>query len=401
MANSKQYRINNEMSINIKRLLVSVLRQWRIILAAMAVGAVLLAAFAMLRPQQMTQPDPALITQNQQLIDSNNAAINECRTTISNNDSQIASVDSYVSARERAIESLNVTLAEQQSYLAAYEDMLREANRLRGTVPAASRAELMAQITELTEKIPAMKTQISSTQTSINTYNNEINNMKHAVENTLPASTTACNERIAELEQQNEQLRAAITPQPIPKTVGSAVKFAVIGMILGAFAVAAFILARIIFSPKTACEAAVRERYGLPVLSDMHVSSAKHSTAIDLMLDKWNGDPRQINAEEEHCLLAAKLRAVCPGDADTVLLCGTVGQDVLSSLCSGLEKHLDGALRLQVIADPVSSAESALAARGATVLLVEKSDCSLLPDIDRTVELLALSGADILGCALV
>jgi len=391
---------NDDRTLDLKRLIVNYLKDWRAILLAAALCAVLLGAYAAVKAPGAVALTAEQKTAIQQQLDAANAELDSCIATAETGRAQLLSSSDIILAREEAIAEVEDRLAAQHDYLTTYEEMLREANRIRNSVPAGDRAELMAQITSLTEKIPAMKDAIAATEVQISTMQQELTDLEDSLETDLPEIVEEAEELIPELESRVEELEASLDPAPVGRSVGDVIKMAVIGAILGVFVTGCVYLWKVLRSKKIDGSDIIRERYHIPVLADLHVSKGSHSARIDLLLEKLNGESRQADQKTILPLLAAKLKSFCPDDSGEILLCGTVSDQAMAELCGELTKHMDG-ITLRAAGNPVVSAEAALAVKGCSALLVEETDGSLYPEVDEVLEQLTLSGAKVLGCVLV
>ncbi len=393
--------VNEERAIDIKRLAIEYFKLWRIILIAALAGAIVLAGFCALKAPGVIAPNETLVATNQKQIDSNNASIAELQKSINNNNAQISSNRNTIPVRENDIAAAKIKLEGQQKDLNTYEKLYAEANRLINNASTEIRTELIAQISDLTDKISLMKAEIKTTEGTIAGYENEIAGMQYAIDTSLPASNEHLNTRIAELQQQNEELAASMNPQAKDKSVGDFAKFAIIGCVLGAFAVACYVLARFLFNTKIYCGEAVDDYYNIPVLADLHLSAGKYNTRLDLMLEKWNGERREIDANEEYRLLAAKLCAVCPEGVDNIVIISSVDDPCSMEVCDNVAKYMKDGISICVAGNPMYNAEAALRSKNACSVIVEKAGKSVYSETTRVIELLSLSNSRILGFVLV
>lgn len=392
---------NEDRTLDLRRLCIDYLKRWRVILLVMGVCALLLGVYGAVRapgPVALTADEKAAIRQQ---LDAANAELDACTGTLESSQSQLLSASDIVLARQEDIADAEDRLADQQGYLATYEDMLREADRIRSSVPAADRAELMAQITALTEKIPVMQDTVAASEAQVTAMKQELAALEESFETTLPQTIEDTEDRIAELEQLCSELSASLEPAPGKVTVGGVLKMAVIGAVLGAFAVACCVLWKSLTGKRIDSADLIRERYRIPVLADLHVSDSKHSSPIDLALEKWGGEVRQLDEKTACPLLAAKLQSIFPEEKGEIFLFGTVGQDALEQLCSRMDRYLSGSITLRAAGNPATDAEAALAAKNCCAVLVEETDRSLYPEADRVLEQLTLSNAKVLGCILI
>ena len=392
--------INEERTLNLLQLVIEYFKRWRVILIAAVIGAVLMVGFCLVKGPAVITPSNEVITANQKKIDANNASIAEHNKSINSNNSQISTNKKTIPVRENDIVVANAKLDEQRKDLATYENLLNEANRLKNTASADVRAELIGQITELMEKIPAMKAEIATVEETIAGYEKEISSMQYAIDTSLPKSTDNLTTKIETLQQENEQLQAEMEPQEKSKSVGDYIKFAIIGCLLGAVAIACYVLIQSVTSRKINSVPAFVDRYNAPVLADLHVSSDKYNTRIDSLLKKLAG-ARDSITDEDHTLLAAKLRAICPDDVNEILIVSSADRAHADELCSNLSRYLGNELSVRMIGNPVRNADAAIAAKNACAIIVEKIDESFHSEVRNILEQLSLSNTSLLGGVLV
>ncbi len=393
--------VNEERETNLKRLAIEYFKLWRIILYAALACAIVLVCFCALKAPEVIVPDGTLIASNQKQIDSNNTTISEYQKSINNNNSLISSNTNTIPVRENDIAAAQTKLESQKKDLATYEGLYTDAKRLLNIVSADSRTELIAQISDLTEKISLMKAEIKATENTISGYEKEIASMQYAIDTSLPASNEHLNGSIAALQQQNEDLKAAMSPQVKSKGVGDFIKYAIIGCVLGVFAIAFYVVLQFMLNNKIDCSGSVDSYYNIPVLADLHVSSAKHNTRLDLLLEKWSGERREFDAVDEYKLLAAKLCAICPEDVDNIVVFSSVDDPCTAELCENVAKHMTDGVSICAAGNPLCDAEAALQLKNSCSVIVEKIGKSTYPDVNRVIELLSLSNSKILGFVLV
>lgn len=190
-------------------------------------------------------------------------------------------------------------------------------------------------------------------------------------------------------------------PQAEGKGIGDYAKFTVIGCIAGAFVIACYVLIRYLFAPSIDCGGAIRDRYLVPVLADLSLSESKHNTRLDLILEKWNREKREIDTDAEHKLLAAKIRAICPEEFDNIVVVSSADFRYASALCEGIGKYMENNISICAAGNPLRSAEALLVSKSACTILVEKAGESAHSDVTNLLELLTSCKSRLLGCVLV
>jgi len=392
--------INEDKKIDLKRLAVKWLKHWRMIGVAAMVGAVLMVCVCAISGGETVDPQDSLATTNQQQIDANNSSIAEYEAHIEKNNENIESSDEILAKMCANADEARARLEIQRECLSTYESLISEANRLKDSVSSQDRVEQVMEISDLTEKVLEITEQIEAIEASIVECETQMDEYRQTVATTLPETNEYLQKKIDELRAENEELQATVTAFAKGGSVGDYLKYAALGLALGALTVAGYVLVVTMFGSKVEDAEALKERYGLPVLADLHVTKSKYNTGFDRRIEKQNGEKRTINAEAEYKLLAAKLYAINPEENGDILVVSTADSSYTSALCDGIKKHLQKELEVNAVGDPVRDAGAAQAVKNACVVLAERIDESAYADIDRMLEQLSLSNAKVLGCVL-
>lgn len=371
---------NEEKTVNLKRMAITCLKSWRVILIAMIIGAVLSGGISFLWAPKIIEVDQAVIDANQEQIDQNDSLLNQ-----------------YNAAKE--------ILDHQRSNLATYEELLKEAIKLKDSSHSEVDAELLSQISSFTEKITSAKINIIELEIGIENYKKQIKDIIEDAEESMSLSIQDEYDDVADtLERLNEELEernASMEPYVEQRTVKNIAVKILVGIVLGAMVVVGIVAVKFIFNKKIDSIDSVRECYRLPVLANLYCPKDKRRTGIDRMLKKWAGEALEIDSDAEHALIAAKLQAICPDESAEIMLCSADGRDIAKALGNGIRENLGGTINLIAIGNPVRDAEAALAVKDAAVVLVAKINTSRYEEISETIEQLALSKANILGFILI
>lgn len=201
------------------------------------------------------------------------------------------------------------------------------------------------------------------------------------------------------LKTRTAELNALAAPavQPITKAqiLLSAIKYAILGGVLGCFAVAFVVVFIHLARSKVYSRRTLEDQTGLCVLGC--IPGSKKHNAIDRWLRKLEG--RCTDSSEAYCtLIAAHIRNLC-GDEGALLLSGAAGADDRLCMLNALE-----AAGCKVIAsgDLLHNIDTANALAGATcVVLLEQCGKTRYASALEAAELAEATGKPVLGCVLI
>ena len=191
----------------------------------------------------------------------------------------------------------------------------------------------------------------------ISTFDKDLNNMQ----NTLSQKRTAQEA----LKEPNEK---KLTQE---KAASDAVKFAVIGLIIGAALAVVALSAGQLLKDGIPGEEVLRDKYGLGVLGRYVIpGSRRAASAIDRRImkmedrDTWNRD------ENQHLEAIAAGLIGLAGDSDSIAFIGNTDKGVLQELCKKLEtiEGLEG-IRLEACGDILSDVRCAKQAAAADAVV--------------------------------
>lgn len=178
-----------------------------------------------------------------------------------------------------------------------------------------------------------------------------------------------------------------------------AIKYAILGGVLGAFMAVFFICVAFLMSDKLVNDKELRRRYGLMVLGTFKKSGRKKVFAfVDRWLDKLEGAAeRELEDERTFEVIAANVNNYAEG-IKNVLLIGTVDRDALDRLCKGLESLMPG-LSLTAGGNPCKEAETIKEAASCdAVIMVEQREKSMFGNMENELELMRSLNKKVLGC---
>ena len=224
---------------------------------------------------------------------------------------------------------------------------------------------------------------IESYQTNVlNTYNNLFTQLK-----TMQSDLKTVKEEEGETVVVGEDVVYA-------NPVSAAVKYAVAGLILGAF-LSAFVLAVIfLMSGRLESTENFREEYGIPLLGQ--VTGQDEKKRLFGFVDQWlarlqEGAYADITSEEQVKLAAANVKAAArEGDLKKIMLTGTIAKDEAEAFRTQLEKEL-GSMTLSAYERIVFQASALeeldsydgvlfLEKKGSSYSKLMKKECALAED---------------------
>ena len=220
----------------------------------------------------------------------------------------------------------------------------------------------------------------------------------------LSAEQSSINQDISSLQEDLSDEKAALNAleeKKEPKAPGKHLgMFAAIGFILGAILLVGFYAVRYVLDGKLHSARELSERYSLPVYGEFAKSRARHpGKGLDKLFERWEFKHAVTDAgvtESGVCTLLSECLA-----GKKLLLTGTVSDQRLDALASGLRQRLNGACDIASKGGlPVNSEAIAMARNVDAVILVEDKYHSRNGDIRRAVELLDIGEANVAGCVL-
>lgn len=352
--------INYEEEIDLKKLCIFILRKWRKLLIAAAIGAVLLGAYRTVAWLTET-PQPVLTADE----------IEETQAQIASNEKTISSNQSNIPLKE-------AELAELQEQKESYDQLL-EASASVETVDAA----YVSDILEFNKMIEDVSEQISSVTQSINSMNNEISS----------------------LEASNAELTAKLEETSTSRSVKDVFTGIILGALLGIFLMCAYAGVRWLLDGHLRDTEEMEARYRIPVLGILSASKAAENKSsrggkIDRWIDRLEGTP-ETNAPQAYQIAAAKLELLCK-DGRKLLFTGTVEKEKLQEAFDGVKACLSaGEFELLSAENPMYHPEAMREVDGAALVLVEAVGISRRKEIDALVEFLSLAEVTVVGAVVV
>ena len=143
------------------------------------------------------------------------------------------------------------------------------------------------------------------------------------------------------------------------------------------------------------------EQYGVPLFGEMERSGArKPEKGIDGLLEKLEFGKKPITEEQVYDNAAVLVRE--NREEGTLLLAGTVGEDVLGRVKAEMAKRLGEEMVIGTLAGfPAGSGAAEEVCRAGAVLWVEEKNVSRNDGIRKAAEMLETAGAKVIGALVV
>lgn len=387
-----------EENIDLLWLIGNVLRRWKLLLIAVFIGALLLGAFKWVSA-------PVDLENN---IEKLQKELNDIYLDYYALDAQIrgneANIESYlqqVSACRDLLETqqqmkmtLEETLVSQQSTLAKAQDALdnstSETERDRMAVVMST---AMENITKINVEIGSVDKSIQSTINQILTSQNSADTL--AIQNEpLREQAVLILEDIAELEEDLEEVSNA-------SPVGSIIKNAILGGILGAFVDCGIVLLQYLLIKKLYTSLELKERYNLPVLGEFYSETLNCRGKFGNLINKLMSNVQTLPEEKQvYELIAAEVKTQATSLPVRLAVTGTVDADMLHTVGEHLSAILPKEYNVSVIANPLCNSDFFVNLKEYTILLVEAKYISERNDIDKLAEVLCRNGANVVGAVV-
>jgi hypothetical protein len=425
-----------EEEIDIKDLCIFILKQWRKILIAILIGALILGGYQAAKGVLISSRTDTEKTDTEK-TDSEEAAEFKSYKEQLTAQQKILDQKSVVQIREKKIENDQQAITYCEERLEYYTEQLADRNeQLDRFQTMVADVQSTEDLLTVNQQILSMQTEILSIESEIDTIRNRIYSYESEIislEDTLEAQNIAWQILVADYEYTYEVpyedevvwedgeifvISAAGEETVLPAeeseeedttesssvSVKSVIKFAVIGGILGAFVECGIAFLQYIFSKKLRGAEDLTNRYGIRVLGSLYQIPAEKDKGLDHQLNRLAGYGKPVNAGQEYTLIAANIQAVL-GQSDEscqpVLVTGTVSEDRLKAVAEKLEAILPaGQYRVTAAANPVYDAPALLSAKNASVLLVEAKDSSDKNEIEKLMVVLQACDSQVLGAVM-
>lgn len=426
-----------EEEIDIKDLCIFILKQWRKILIAILIGALILGGYQAAKGVLSSSKKDAEAAEDiEETTDEDAAAFKKYKEQLTAQQ-RILDQKSVVQIREKKIENDQQAITYCEERLEYYTEQLADRNeQLDRFQTMVADVQSTEDLLTVNQQILSMQTEILSIESEIDTIRNRIYSYESEIislEDTLEAQNIAWQILVADYEYTYEvpyedevvwedgeifvisatgeetvlpaeDSEEENTTEGSSVSVKSVIKFAVIGGILGAFVECGIAFLQYILSKKLRGAEDLTNRYGIRVLGSLYQIPAEKDKGLDHQLNRLAGYGKPVNAGQEYTLIAANIQAVL-GQSDEscqpVLVTGTVSEDRLKTVAEKLEAILPaGQYRVTAAANPVYDAPALLSAKNASVLLVEAKDSSDKNEIEKLMVVLQACDSQVLGAVM-
>ena len=211
---------------------------------------------------------------------------------------------------------------------------------------------------------------------------------------------TELQKSLSEKEDALKELKEPSAPSlGMGAVVKTGVKYAILGGVLGVFAVAFCISAAFVMSDKVYAAKDIRKRYGLDLLGTVAASDKKLG-ALDAWLARLEGRRVDGDTAKNGALLAANVKNYA-GEHKKLLITGLVSEERLKDMVKVLQKQLEG-YELTAGANMLEDAETLRKLPECEgVVLVEQTGVSSYADMTQEIEKIRSMGKVIVGCVVV
>lgn len=281
----------------------------------------------------------------------------------------------------------------------------RFTNLLTITVRYSDKEKAQEILNNILDNVTAMQEQIAGTigPHSVSIVNQTVGS---TVDVDLAKQQKAARDQITDLQKSLSDKEAALKELKEPQApslgmravIKTGVKYAILGGILGVFAVAFCISALFVMSDKVYAAKDIRRRYGLDLLGTVAVDGKKNG-GIDAWLARLEGRKVCIDTEQNSALLAANMENYA-GDRKKLLVTGLVEESQLKQVVEMVQKQLKG-YELASGANMLECAETLKKLPECEgVVLVEQSGVSGYSEMTQEIEKIKSMDKAIVGCVV-
>ena len=396
MNETRQY----EETIDLLALMAQALRKWRMLLLAMLVGAVLLGGYKGLVPGDVDNTSAIAAIQSQ--IDANLVSIENNEKDIEANELSIENIQKQIAESKNLRPIRKDQIAQWEELLDSLKSTLNESQHLLTdlSLPEEQYAAIVEQINALTENILKVHAQIEAipdTETEIKNLESEIKTIEKSIEDIIEV-----NEK---LQEQTDELEAQITILPETRmggvSLGTVLKYAIIGAALGTFIFCGMIFLQFILDHRLRNSGELKERYSLSVLGEFSSEAAQKHGRFGQWLDKLSGDVQTLPDERQvYELIAAGVQTSIATPPIQLAVTGTVSKGILDQIGGQLRSLLPNTYEIKVETNPVYNATFLVDLKQYTVLLVEAKGVSDKREIEKLAEVLHCNEIKVIGAVV-
>lgn len=393
---------SREETIDLAALLAAALRKWRTLLLAMLIGALLLGGYKSYAAfnTKLLDVDTVLnsvaadredftaemikyrdeIREAENKIRANNEAISANDEKIKANNEYAAEINATITKLEQIREELLLAVEQAQTALdlgvsASGEESL--GINIQLLISRNNIIETDRQLANLTGVLSGIKTNNA-------TYRNQ--NVTRLIENESLQD---------ELDEQRARLEKLLDGD---SAVRSAIKYTILGAIMGAFIFAVIILLQYVFYGKIRRGEELGELYNVPVFGEASSEKIRRHGKFDRMLDRLEGVAQTVlDKQQVYELAAAGIHAAGLDKPVKLAVTGTVEAAVLQEVCERIGALLPDGYSVIKAENPVYNAAFLADVKQYTVIWVEAKGVSDKKEVDRLAQLLCRSEVKVVG----
>lgn len=257
--------------------------------------------------------------------------------------------------------------------------------------------------------LDSLKNEYPAVQRTMGSHNIEIMNERvdvvtdQGLANTQQACTNSLSALQKSLTDTKNALKALIPPTPptgiASVGVGSAIKYGILGIVLGAFLSIFCICVTFLMSDKLSSDKELKKRFGIRILGVFaQVPRVRVFMTMDRCLDHLEGKVSRKPAEVYE-IMAVNVKNYMK-EGKKILIIGSAANDKMTEIAKELVKRLPG-VEIQVGQDIEHYAETLrLLPEAGQIILVEERGKSKYGEIQNQIEVIRSLEKDIIGCVV-
>ncbi|MCI8664039.1 MAG: hemagglutinin [Hungatella sp.] len=260
---------------------------------------------------------------------------------------------------------------------------------------------------DILDGIPQFRTQIQSV---VGTHTiSEVNRSLGAkVDLALAELQRKESERLTTLNNalnvKKDELTKMEEPAPVSASFGgvikSAVKYALIGGVLGAFMVVFFVCVGFVMSDRVYSGKELKYRFKVKLLGTLSVAGSKKEGKIDAWLSRMEGRGQNNDMNVEYGLIAANISNYAGTTVRSLLIVGGAGEELLNRVASELTGRLSG-MKVIYGGNLLNDAEGLKKLPECDgVILVEQCGKSLYSNVELEIEKTCDMDKKVIGCVV-
>lgn len=393
---------SREETIDLAALLAAALRKWRTLLLAMLIGALLLGGYkGVLAFNADTLDIDTILNSSAAETDGYTAEMIEYKNNIKAGEKEIRANNEIISTNKEKIKANDEYALEISATVSELEE-IREDLRLAvaqaqealdsGTLPSGEESlginiQLLISrnnIIETDRQLADLAGVLSRIKTDNAAYRNQ--NVTRLIENESLQD---------ELDEQRAGLEKLLDGD---SAVRSAIKYTILGAIMGAFIFAVIILLQYVFYGKIRRGEELGELYNVPVFGEASSEKIRKHGKFDRMLDRLEGVAQTVlDKQQVYELAAAGIHAAGLDKPVKLAVTGTVEAAVLQEVCERIGALLPDGYSVIKAENPVYNAAFLADVKQYTVIWVEAKGVSDKKEVDRLAQLLCRSEVKVVG----